>query len=197
MEKIEFSTDVKFGDATIESIEVAPLTFAELAKLWRRVSAMPGDAAINLQRERIRHQAHFTGGGKRVVPDIADLLKLPVAVAKAIIDNLDTGAGPAGEVLNEGNGITGALLYKLGTPIEMKDGKGESRDIIELEFLAETYGDVENILAAENEVQRTMALLAIAAPVGHDKLTRLPGWAIDRITTGDGITLMRTVLPNF
>ena len=197
MQKIEFSVDVKFGDAVIDSIEVEPLGFLALGKLWRRAEAQDSKAEVALQRERILHQAHFMAAGKRVTPDAAQLGQLPFAVAKAILAELDHGQGKPGKVLGDGDGITAPVLYQLGAPVEMKNSKGDVVQITELEFQAATYGEVEDVLAAGNEIDKAIALLSgVAAPV-QGNLTRLPGWALDRITTADGLAIMRKVLPRF
>lgn len=196
MKKIEFTTEVKFGDKVIDTITVAPLTFVDLVKLWNKAVTAPGAYEVEMQRARIGHQAHFMSDGKRIIPDKAQLAQLPRAVAMDIIAGLENG-GEYGEVLTEGDGITTPVHIRLGTPIEMKDGKGNVTAIAELEFVATTYGEVEEILAADGELNKTLALLrTLAAPVGSS-LTRLPAWALDRITPADGLLVMRKVLPSF
>jgi hypothetical protein len=197
MEKIEFTASFQVGEKDVTSIEVKPLTFLGLGKLWER---MPAGAKPEtyLNRARLVEQAVFKNGSEELTPSPQDVTKLPAAVAKAIITKLDVGAGPRGKVINKGDGTSSPILYKLGTPIKMKGGDGKELVIEELEFQASTYGELEDVLAAENEVQKAIELITrIAVPVGIDSLTRLPGWAIDRFTLADGIGIMKEVNPAF
>lgn len=196
MEKIEFTTEVKFGDTIIDSIEVKPLPFIDLAKLWSRASKAAGSYDVEMQRARIVHQAHFSAGGSRVIPDVPQLSQLPRAVAADIIKMLDAGNGRMGSQIGDGDGIVTPVHIKLGTPVEMISN-GKTIKIEELEFMAKTYGEVEDVLAADGELNKALTLLrTLAVPVGVP-LTRLPGWALDRITTADGLLVMRKVLPRF
>lgn len=198
MEKIEFTASFQIAEKDVTEIKVNPLTFLELGQLWDQIGVGSAKAEVALQRARIKHQAHFMNGSERLIPSPEDLHKMPFPVAKAIIDALGHGQGLPGKVIGNGDGATAPILYKLGTPIEMKDGTGKARVIEELEFMASTYGELEDVFAAENEVARALALLtAIAVPVGVDGLTRLPGWAIDRITVADGVTIMKQVSNRF
>jgi hypothetical protein len=197
MEKIEFTATVKFGDTVIDEIKVMPLTFAEMGKLWRQAGNAKSRAEVALQRSRIMHQTHFMAAGKRVLPNEAQLSQLPASVAKAIIPALDNGQGVAGKLLNDGDGATSPILYQLGSPIGMKNGKGEDVSITELEFMASTYGEIEDVLCAENDIAKTLELFKrIAKPVGGS-LQTLPGWALDKITTADGVTVMNLILSRF
>lgn len=196
MHKIEYVNEVKFGESVIDSIAVAPLTFIDMTKLWDRANKMPGAYEVEMQRLRILHQTHFKAGEQRVVPDAPQLAKLPRAVAAAIIAALDEGNGPMGSQIGSGDGIITPVHIKLGTPVEMLSN-GKSTKIEELEFMAETYGEVEDVLAADGELAKSLALLrTLAVPVGVP-LNRLPGWALDRITPADGLLVMRQVLPRF
>jgi len=197
MTKIEFTDSVKIADKIITAIEVSPLYFVELNRIWAAVSSANKPQAA-LTRARILKQVVFRSSDGPATPTDADISALPVAVARDIIAALDDGQGEAGEILAAGDGVSEPILYKLGTPIRMQDAEGKSRDIIELEFLAKTYGDVEDVLAATDEVSRAVALLStVATPVGDTSLSVLPGWALDKITTADGVAIMQLVLPNF
>lgn len=194
---IEFTSDVKFGEDAISSIEVHPIHFVELVGIWNRAFAATSKKEVVLQRARIMQQTHFMNGDKRIFPDEAQLRSLPLDVAKSIISSLELGQGVPGKVLGDGNGISSPVLYKLGTPISAKTGKGEKVEISELEFQATTYGEVEDVLASVSEMSQTIALIqGIAKPVSTT-LMALPGWAIDRISVADGLTIMKEVLPRF
>lgn len=197
MQPIEFNTEVKLGDKVVDAISVAHLTFSQFAAVWKRAASAKGKPEAALQRERILHQTHFMSGGERVVPDLSQLSTLPATVAKAIINNLDADEGPAGKVISEGDGIATPIVVKLGSPIKVKDGKGVESELAELEFMASTYGELEDVLSSVDEIGKAMALLTnIASPVGSN-LPRLPGFALDRITLADGLMIMRKVCPSF
>lgn len=199
MKKIEFTKAVIIGGKQIDSIEVAPLYFLELVKTWgkaERAAGVKPEAAI--QRERIRHQVHFLSAGERVKPEDSDILQIPLEVIRPILDAVDEGQGRIGKLLNEGDGVTEAVLYQLGTPIELKSGKDGAASIKELEFKAATYGDLEDVLSAGSDSQKAIELLrTVASPVEIEGLMRLPGWALDKLTVADGIGVMQLVLPRF
>lgn len=192
--KIEFSEEVKIGDKSITSIEVNPLTFQELGEIWDEVRSRGTGASI--QRARIKRQGVFKAGETALALDDASLGQFPIRVAKDIIAALDVGQGEAGEVVLEGDGIATPIVYKLGAPIRMKNSKGEETSITELEFIARVYSDIEDILSADHDVAKTIALLRLAKPMGSS-LSKIPEWALDRFTVADGVTMMTKVLPHF
>lgn len=198
MKKIEFTTAVKVADKDVTSIEVAPLLFVEMAEIWRK-AGMQKNAATALQRERIRFQAHFMAGDTRVTPTDIDILSLPLGVAKSIIAALDANSGgKAGKIILEGDGVFKPAIFKLGTPIAMMGGDGGGVNISELEFKAATYGDVEDALAADTPMEKTLELLRrVAKPIDAPQLLAMPAWAIDKITVADGLAIMRAVSPLF
>jgi hypothetical protein len=199
MTKIELTVPLTIGDKTIDEVIVKPLFFADLVKTWAKAEAVAaGKPDVAIQRERIRFQAHFMSGAERIVPDEAQIRLLPIQMARAIIDVLHVGQGTMGKLINDGDGVTKPLLYKLGTPVEMKSGKDSSAKISELEFKATTYGELEDVLAAGADTERALELLrSIAKPVEIESLMRVPGWALDRITVADGVGIMNMVLPRF
>lgn len=197
MKNIEFTTEVKFGDTQITKIDVAPLTFIDFAKLWKKVSVSSKPEAA-LQRARIEHQVHFSDGKKRIAPNQENIGSLHLSVVRQILDSLDEGQGEMGKVIsNAGDGVTTPILYQLGTPIKLKSGK-DNRAITELEFQATTYSEVEDVLAATSDVEKTETLLrTVATPVGVEGLLRLPEWAMEQITMADGVGVMQGVSPAF
>lgn len=195
--KIEYTSTVMLGDKIIDSIEVHGLFFIKLAEMSHLLVGQKRPIQI-MQRARIKAQAHFMSAGARVIPDDAQISTLPVAVAKQILAALDNDLGEQGTVELEGDGIGTPIVYRLGTPLEMKDSKGGVTTIRDLEFLAKTYGELEDALACDNEMTRAVELLkTIAKPLDAPTLMRLPGWAIDRITNADGIGIMQKVCPAF
>lgn len=198
MYKLEYTATVKLGEATIDEILIAPLTFMEMTRLWKKAAAAKSKPELALQRARIMHQTHFMSVGVRQTLTDEQLHKLPITVAKGILAHLDDEQGKAGKLIGDGDGATTSIIYELGTPIGMKNSKGEDVTITELEFHAETYGDIEDVLAADSDMSKTVELLKrTAKPVGVPSLQAIPGWALDRFTIADGVTIMLTVLPRF
>lgn len=197
--KITFTEEIKFGDKVIDAIEVKPLSFLEMANLWTKASGRNNKREASFQRDRITFQAHFMSSGKRVTPEAEHITSLPINVAKQILAAVDLDQGLPGTIIQEGDGSIKPVLYKLGTPLKAKTGKGEDVEISEIEFQAKTYGEIEDVLAAENEIMQAVALLrTVAKPVmSTGSLMALPGWALDRITPADGVTIMKKVLPSF
>lgn len=197
MTKVEFTQTVMFGDKMITSIDVKPLLFLPLCEIWGGLRTTGTKVRGELQRARILHQTTFKAGDEVVAPDAVALAKLPVTVAKDIIQALELGSGRPGVVTAKGDGATSPVIYKLGTPIEMKQG-AETVSITELEFMASTYGELEDVLAADTDADKALILIRdIAVPLGVKGLQRVPGWALDRITAADGIGVMNTVSPLF
>lgn len=197
MHKIEFTDKVLVGGKEVSSIEVAPLTFVELVNLWDRITDTRKPEAA-LQRARIMHQTRFSVGKEVVQAGPEDLTVLPYPVAKSIIDALNIGQGKeGGKVDGSGNGMTSPALYKLGTPIELVSGSEKEPVVItELEFSAGSYGEMEDVLAADSEMHKALELIRICTPVGTN-LSRLPGWAVDRITVADGVGVMQNINTDF
>lgn len=196
MTKIEFTHEVKFGDKVVTGITVAPLMFLGLCDIWKGLRRTDDKVRGELQRARLLKQTTFKAADEVVVPDAMQVSKLPLPVAKAIIAALDVGSGPMGTITMKGDGVTTPIVYKLGTPIDMKSGDA-TITIAELEFMGSTYGDLEDVLAADTDAEKAKLLLAsVAVPLGTT-LSRLPGWAQDRITSSDGIGIMQHVAPLF
>lgn len=196
MQEVSLTTDLKIGDDVIDSVSVKSITFMEFCDLWGRAGRQPKtDSAI--QRLRVQHQAIFKSGDKRIVPDDQQTRMLPLQLFKEILSKLDHDQGTAGKIIGDGDGSSKPILYKLGTPIGMSSGNVDA-SIIELEFQAKTYGDVEDILACDTDMSKTVELLrTLAVPVGTPSLMRLPAFALDRITVADGIQIMFHITPRF
>lgn len=201
--EIIYTDGVMFGETNITSIRVLPCNFVSFAKIWgdviqeARVDRNASTSAL-MQRHRIKLQAQFMAGEQRIAPDAANIGQLPIRVAKQIVASLDEGEGPAGVLLNDADGISSPVHYKLGTPLKTQLN-GKRVQITELEFQAKVYADIEDTLATEGELPRTVALLRkTATPVGEElSITSLPSWALDQITVGDGIAINNLVLPRF
>ena len=196
---IEISKTFMIGGDVVDEVEVNPITFTKFGEAWNRVQVRATknvNLASLLQRERIRIQGVFKSKGKSLVADDAAISQFPIPIARAIISALDEGQGESGEVINDGDGVSKPLLYRLGTPIPLA-GK-DAQAITELEFSAQTYGQIEDVLAADNDVSRAIALIkSVASAPEHASLQSLPSWAVEKLSMADGTAIMRKVLPGF
>lgn len=197
MHTVEFTQEVTFGDKRITSISVAPLPFLQLCDIWASLPQGGEKVRGLLQRARMLKQTTFKAGNDVVVASAADISQLSSAVAKQIIAALDIGVGAPGQLIGKGDGMQTPVVYKLGTPIQMKQGQA-TVVIAELEFMAQTYGQLEDVLAAGTDAEKAKFLLRdIAVPLGGTTLQRLPSWALDNITSADGVSIMNLVCPLF
>lgn len=197
MKNIEFDGTIYFGEIAVTAIHVKPLKFYELARIWSRMP-QNAKAEVYLNRARMSTQVVFMAGEEVVTAKPENISSLPIGVAKRVLDTLDEGSGTQGSVISKGDGIGKPILYKLGSPLEMSDKDGNPEYVNEIEFMAESFGEVEEALACENEVQKAMALLrTIAKPVEIEGWSLLPGALIDQITLADGVGIMKHVCPSF
>ena len=184
------------GDRIIDGASIRPLSFQAFADIISEAQAMtqPKTFEGRLKRLRMQRQVTYYMGTNQVQLSIQDILKLPIPDTRAIVAKLDGDEGKAGKIIRTGNGIDQAMVYELGSPISTGAGKPP---IKELEFLAKTYGDIEDVLAADNPIQQTAQLIAtVAKPLGSS-LSLLPSWALTVISVADGITISQQVLPHF
>jgi len=189
---------IKFqlGDTMIDSVIVKPLTFTVFTEVVTAAQGMaePKTMEARLRRLRLLRQVTYYAGNSPVAMTAADVLTLPIPASRTIIEHLDDDEGAPGKVIRDGDGIDKAIVYQLGTPINL--GK-DKPSIKELEFQASTYGDIEDVLAFDAAVQQTFALIStIAKPLGTT-LSLLPSWAVNAITITDGVMISRDVLPRF
>lgn len=184
------------GEKAVDHIVIKTLSFVQFADLVALAQGMkqPSTFEGRLKRVRMLQQVEYSMAGKPVVLTIEEILRMPLEAARRIAGLLDDLEGKAGKVIRDNDGITSAVGYELGTPIEVGQGKDP---IKELEFLAKTYGDVEDVLAAPDAMAQTVALLRTCAKPVHTSLTALPTWGVDRITIADGVILAQQVLPRF
>lgn len=189
------STKFSIGEEVIAEFEVVPLLFNKFVELSVKVlpnvtSAEP--FVVLIQRERLQSQVTcLSESGKKLSLDGLSLHKLPRALAKQLIVMLSEDEGQQGEIIGEGDGISSSLIYKLGTPIAAATGPG----IEELEFYAPLFGDIEYVLAEDNPLLQTRALISrTAKPAG---MVAAPSWLLSNMSLADGFTIMQTVLPRF
>ncbi|MBO4228451.1 hypothetical protein [Bradyrhizobium neotropicale] len=187
---------MQLGDKLIDGASIKPLSFQNFADCIAEAQNMrqPKTFEGRLRRVRMVKQVAYHVNGSTVPVTMEDVLKLPIPDARKIAAKLDADEGKAGKIIRGGDGIDQAITYELGTPIPTGQGKPP---IIELEFHARTYGDIEDVMAAPDAIQQTAMLIAtIAKPLGSS-LTLLPSWALNLITIADGVTISRDVLPRF
>jgi hypothetical protein len=190
--KIEF----QLGDTLIDGAVIRPLTFAGFSDAIVAEQAMtqPKLFEARLRRVRMTKQVTYYSGNSVVAMTPENVLKMSIPAVRLIGSHLDDDEGPPGKVIRDGDGIDKAIVYELGTPISLGQGK---TPIKELEFQASTYGDIEDVLAVDSTIQQTMILIAtVAKPLGTS-LSLLPSWAVNQITVTDGVIISREILSRF
>lgn len=202
------------GGKRVAKLTVAPINFvahaAILASAGLRAASEAGDdtdvariAAYGklVTRERLlRRLKAWDENGNPVPLNAGDIRNMPRAYAGRAIAAVQTvDAGEPGEVISEGNGVDSPVLYRFGTPLKMASGKGEALQIEEVEFIARTLGDIEDVLAADNPFSQAVLLIQnCAKPVGGPvPLQRLPSWAVEQVLIADGAKIAQEVLPRF
>jgi hypothetical protein len=192
--KIPITFDL--GDRHIDGAVIKPLTFSTFAECIAEAQSMRGPKTFDARLRRLRmvkQVTYYTNGSVAVV-GMEDILKMPIQAARTIAGKLDDDDEVAGKVITPGDGIDKAIVYELGKPIPMGQGKPP---IKELEFLAKTYGDIEDVMAATDAISQTAMLIStVAKPLGTS-LIQLPSWALTQITVADGVTISRDILPLF
>lgn len=195
MAKNEFDIELK-GDPNFVGLKVIPLSFSSFVKVIESASsADEGEFNVIMQRKRLVAQLRgVKADGSQTTLTEAEVLGLPLAAARAALTRLRDGEGEVGEVLGDGDGVTKPVIYRLGTPIKY------GPDLIEeLEFRAETYGDIEAVLSEVAPALQTLALIAHnARPIYENgTLQRLPSTEVEQITQADGSAILQHVLPRF
>jgi hypothetical protein len=188
---------IKFqlGDHVIDGAVVRPMTFQSFANIVVEAQALKEPEAwlARMRRLRMSRQVQYYTNGAMVPVGFNDITKLSIVDARNIIARLDDNEGLPGKIIRDGDGIDKAIVYKLGTPIAMQKGE----PISEIEFQASTYGDVEDVLAAENPIMQAITLIKQLGKPLHSSLTSLPSWGVDAITVSDGVFVMNEILPRF
>jgi hypothetical protein len=184
------------GDRMIDGAVIKPVTFAAymgfIAEAQNLTSPKTWEGRI--RRVRMTKQVTYYMATAPVQISMTDVLRMPIQAARDISAKLDDNEGKAGKISRAGDGIDKAIIYELGTPISTGQGKPP---IAELEFLAKTYGDVEDVLAAATTFQQGLQLIeSVAKPLGTS-LSALPSWAVNQIMFADGFGIVRDVLPHF
>lgn len=194
--EIPFPSGFEIDGKRAVKMIVRPINFSQFAECARAVSGSD-NAGVQLTRERAKAQVRVIDEkGASSALDDASIAKLPVRVGIQMNAALskDTTDEVGSVVKNSGDGIDAPLLFKLGKPLKMG---GDNPPVNELEFHARTYGDIEAIIAAPNQIEQTAELIKGCARPVSGKLLALPDVLIDQIAMEDGIAIMMDVLPNF
>jgi hypothetical protein len=195
LDKIPIS--FQLGDNVIDGAVIRPMSFQSFSEYVSEAQGMkePKTFEARLRRLRLTKQISYYTNGTVMPVSMNDVLQLPIPEARKLIDKLDGDEGKAGKIIRAGDGIDKAITFELGTPIQT--GAAGKPPITELEFLARTYGDIEDVMASPNQIQQALMLIStIAKPIGTT-LMSLPSWALPMITVADGVMIMNEVLPHF
>lgn len=196
---------------TVTRFEVHSLSFVELgAAIDATAGAATMAAAEKAQRaqRRANQVRAFAADGARLELQPFELLQLPRMLYLAIMRGIEQAAAGEvpGKVIQEGDGVDKPVVYQLGKPIDLEtrkgdDGKTETAQITELEFVAKTGLEIEDVLCEPHQVGQALSLIKnCARPIvagGDAGLMRLPDWALQQITVKDGIAITEKVLPTF
>ena len=196
--EIEVTHPFEVAGTPVGKIAVRPIMFAKLVEITSNVSDGGHGVAAALMKARMTAQTSFQDAkGAPLRATDADIDRMPLPVAKAVRDALDDGQGDIGKVVQDGDGVSSPVLYRLHTPLKMKNGKDDVL-IEELEFAAATLMEAQEVLAEDSDLRKAhLLLLKLAKPVGVKALMTLPGAVVDQVTVGDGVGVMRHVVPKF
>lgn len=192
-EKLVLPQPWQLHDKVIDGAVINRLSFQNFSDYITEAQGMkkPKTLESRLRRLRLARQVVYYVNGSTTPVTTEDVTMMPIPDAQMLTSHLDEDEGGVGKITKEGNGIDTSIVYELGTPIPVT-GKDP---ITELEFLAKTYGDIEDVMSATDSITQTAALIAaIAKPPG---MLQLPSWAVGAITVGDGVTIARLVTPLF
>jgi len=193
-EKIVLPSPWQLQDKVIDGAMINNLSFKAFADYLVEAQLMKKPKTIEARLRRIRLAKQVTyyinGSTTLITPD--DVTMMPIPDAHLIASYLDANdEGAIGKIIKAGDGINTSIVYELGTPIPVT-GKAP---IKELEFIAKTYGDIEDVMSAGDVISQTAALIAtVAKPPG---MLALPSWAVNDITMADGVTISSLVTPHF
>lgn len=202
---IDSKTPWLVNDHLVETLTTKIVGFVAFGAMMTdasKTAKTEAEVQRNLFRTRIKRQVVAATKDGTIVPlDDAAISQMPIRLAVKLKAALDSASSPTPdggkskfEVIADGDGITSSIIVRLGTPVKGAAGK----EIVELEFMATTLGALEDAVLSDSAMERTVALLAIAKPLGEDMtLQVLPSWAIDQITLLDGVNIMQKVAPNF
>ena len=183
------------GDKIITAIHVEKQYFKSLVGMVvaaARSSAEDVTKAVEMARLKNGVVKYYAGEELVEVTDVA-LREMPIPLVRKIRAAINF-ESKAGEITVKGDGITSPVIYRLGEPIQTDKG-----EITELEFLASTLGDIEDVIFRTNSNEQALALLeSVATPLGQDlSLQALPSWAVEKVSIIDGAMIAQDIVPLF
>lgn len=199
MTEIQVSADlpVSVDKVEITHFTVNQINFMDFCDIVQSAVSDTSNASVEklMMRGRMAKQVDCHGKDGNIHKlDGLSLVSLPAKYAREIHQSLNAQVEPAGEVLEKGDGITSPVHYKLGTPIKMVD----ESVIEEVEFIAENYGKIEDVLIENQALLQARALLkGCCVPVSEAKMLSMPDLALQQITVTDGIVISNRVVPSF
>lgn len=164
-------------------------------------------AQRELNRARLKRQVSAVCANGQTIPlDSENIGAMPSKLFVQAFNAINKFDEPKGSVISEGgDGVLTPIIYRLGTPFDFVDTNATTRPIgtvpkiVELEFIAKTGGDIEEVMCHDNKIDQTLALIkTCATPLGGEtQLMRLPSWMISSLTYKDGFDILENVLPVF
>lgn len=187
------------GDRNFDGVEVLPLYARDLVACFQKVAddrPGPSDAGVALLRARVLHQVRLLEEGKTVTPSPAEAALIPARLAVRMVAAMNDAMGKPGRIVKQGDIVTEALVYALGTPVEIAGPEGPQK-IVEIELFARTFGDIDDAIAEANEFNRALTLIRrVGRPLGT-KLMAVPDAAISRIMAADLLALAEVARTSF
>lgn len=178
------------------SFEIRYPNFVEMVGIATRAEearTANDNGTAAMRRQRVKECVKLNGGdGKPYSITAIQLSMMPISASKILFKNLFDDTKEAGTIIQDGDGINEAVLYKLGTPLEMGNDS-----VKELEFFAKTYGDIEAVLSAPTNIEQAAELIKRVAKAPGTSFTTLPSWALSQVTVADGYTILDKILPRF
>ena len=216
---------VKLDKGSAVKFRVYALNFVQFCATMEIAAAQANYAAMQKAQRAKRRAAQIRAvdaAGAEFPVGAAELLRLPrmlyvrlmrdierVPVPPGPPDDLGAPTELKGELVGVGDGIDKPITYKLTSPIKVQarsdapDGADGDMLITELEFIARTGLEIEDVLCENTEASQTLALIRNCAKplvAGADDnlgLMRLPDWAVEQITLADGVWILELVAPSF
>lgn len=203
--KKPFLNIVKFNVSKINFLGYAECFKDRMRELQKTDNEILAEKAFRRSR-RLKQIKAFDKDGNIIAMDHEKFARMPRPLFIQLNNALDSEKDERGKIISEnGDGLYTPILYELGTPLAFTDTKlaekpiGTESKIVELEFIAKTGGDIEEVLCGDTSLDQVIALIkTCATPIGGEtSVQRLPSWLMDKITLQDGYEIMSKVLPVF
>jgi hypothetical protein len=193
MKTIDLVSPVTIDDVVYNQAKISPINFKKFANYATEASSENAKFQVTLRRVAMKGQVVLVNGDKTAALTDASIQQLPFKAGKQLSEAAIEDGSPSGKIVSpsENDGTSKSIVYRLATPLKF----GNAKPIEEIEFLANTYGELEMVLVEENQLMKTLKLIeTVARPAG---MLALPSWAVDALTVGDGVGIMKDVAPSF